>query len=179
MLPFTSFNIPRLPWPRFFFFLAARFPALPPPRPPQKPPWPLTESLTQPPPQSLAFFDAGARAAVPPALTGRWSAAPERRALEDLLEAAVDERRLEGGAGGDSLFGDDDDDDAGGGSGFEGVGQGAGLRGFWRRLPKRWKAVITRALPLVVNYVQSLHTLISRRRAAVRQDRLLPVMPLF
>lgn len=62
---------------------------------------------------------------------------------------------------------------------FYGPGLTGLLRRRWAKLPRRVKVLLVRVLPLLVNYVQGVHTLLARRRAAVRQDRILPVMPMF
>lgn len=103
-----------------------------------------------------------------------------RAALLEELQGKVTDRRAEGSAFGSAS---DDEEDEVDDSGRTASGQRAltrrGLRGAWAKLPRRWKVLLSRALPLVVNWVQSMHTLVSRRRAAQRQDAILPVMPLF
>jgi len=53
------------------------------------------------------------------------------------------------------------------------------LRRWWHSWPKFWRIVAVRALPLAVNYAQGMHSLVAKRRAAVRQEAILPVHPLF
>ena len=115
----------------------------------------------------MALFDDAAITAIPKALGGRWSLARERADLCDALDQRIEDRRSESDYF-DPTMGESED-----------VLEESGLRRWWRRQPKLWRIVIVRTLPLVMNYVQGLHSLIAKRRAAVRQEAILPVHPLF
>jgi hypothetical protein len=154
--------------------------------------------------EALATFDAAAAAAEPssgelrgkgtneqPRSSSGSSRRGERAALDEELQRKVADRRAEGGTFGGASDDEDDvdtneDADAADAQYAGGPRPGwssrvtrKGLRGAWAKLPRLWKVLLSRVLPLAVNWVQSMHTLISRRRAAQRQDALLPVMPLF
>lgn len=141
--------------------------------------------------EALATFDAAAAAVeLAPEDEGKVvnrkqrhsgsSRSSARAALLEELQAKVADRRAEGSAFSSASDDEDDEvDDSGRASSGKRALARKGLRGAWAKLPRRWKVLLSRALPLMVNWVQSMHTLVSRRRAAQRQDAILPVMPLF
>lgn len=58
-------------------------------------------------------------------------------------------------------------------------GKLVGLRRWWRELRPFQRLILARVVPLAVNWVQGLHTIIAKREAAKKQEAILPVHPFF
>jgi len=105
-----------------------------------------------------------------------WSAERERLELAAAIDDIIELRRAEAQI---AFFGMAFDGSSADWASDGGAQNLRGIRGVWHKLPPWGKVAVARSLPLIVNYVQGWHTLLAKRRAAVRQDTQLPVIPLF